>query len=219
LATDPGNLKAHEGLAWAYYRMDDYARAVDEADRRLALAPADAEWRRDWALILWSMPERQHEVLAVVRKWADEAPADRAMRRLLGRVLGDAGDYDEGRRVLNSLLAEAPDDVEALATLATIERWDQRYDEARRLFARAAALSPGDADLQSALAGATKEVAGLRAAHFEPTLPITLVLILVSLLIGQISGALTFRTYLIAFVGTGVLVGLALGWLYLIPID
>jgi hypothetical protein len=79
-------------------------------------------------------------------------------------------------------------------------------------------LRPGDEALQQELANLTREVRGRRVAHLEPTLPLTFIVILGSILIGQSVTKPTRRTYAMVFVATGVLVSLALAWLYVIPL-
>lgn len=218
LTENPEDIKAHEGLAWAYYEMRDYALAAAHADRRLALSPGDREWRRSWAIIVWETPERQAEVLAAVREWAEQDPADRAAQRLYGKVLADSGEYDQGRQVLNALLSSDPDDVDALTTLAQIERWDQQYETARDLLARAFALRPEDETILQDLLAMTREAQGHRMAHFEPTLPIVLLVILFSVVIGQVVPRLTPAVRIMSLVGVAVLVAASLTWLYAAPL-
>ncbi len=217
LTVDPSNLRAHEGLAWAYYGNKDFAEAAAEADRRLALAPDDRSWRTDWATIVRDAPGRNGEALATVRQWADEAPTDQAAQVLLGRMLGDTGDLVGARRVLNALLAVAPENVDALRALAAIEHFDQHYPEARALLERAAALQPHDEALQHELADATRDANAFRAAEAQPTIPLALAVILLAVIAGQASRTPTrMRAYLLA--GTAALVAAALGWLYLVPL-
>jgi tetratricopeptide (TPR) repeat protein len=218
LAENPDDAKAHEGLAWAYYETRDFAQAAREADRRLALSPDDKDWRRSWAIIVWETPDRQAEVLTTVRRWAEADPADRPAQRLYAKVAADSGNYDQGRSVLNGLLASDPSDVEALATLAQIERWDQRYELARDLLARAFALNPTDEALRQDLFEVTREAQGHRIAHFEPTLPITLIVIVFSVLIGTAVTKLTPAVHLMTLFGLAVLVAAALAWLYAVPL-
>lgn len=218
LKENSDDIKAHEGLAWAYYETRDFARAAQEADRRLALAPDDREWRRSWALVVWEIPERQTEVLAATKRWAEQDPSDRTAQRLYAKVLGDTGDYDQGRRVLNGLLSSDPNDVEALATLAQIERWDQRYERARELLAREFALKPDDETLRQNLLAVTREAHGHSLARFEPTLPLTLIVILFSVLLGQAVTKLTPAVHFLTLLGLAVLVAAAVAWLNIIPL-
>lgn len=217
VSVDPSSVKAHEGLAWAYYGAKDFAKAADEADRRLALAPDDGSWHTAWATIVRDAPGREEEALATVRQWADEAPSDQAAQLLLGRLLGDAGDLTGARRVLNALLALAPENVDALRALASIERFDQHYPDALALLERAAALQPHDEGLQQDLADVTREAKAFRAAQAQPTIPLTLAVILFAVIAGQASRTTArMRPYLLA--GTTALVLAALGWLYLVPL-
>jgi Flp pilus assembly protein TadD len=217
LSVNPSSLKAHEGLAWAYYGSKDFTKAAEEADRRLALAPEERSWHADWATIVRDCPGRGEEALSTVRQWANEAPSDQAAQLLLGRMLGDAGDAVGARRVLNALLAFAPENVDALRALAAIERFDQHYPDARALLERAAALQPYDDGLQRELADATQDAKAFRAAQAQPTIPLTLAVILFAVVAGQASRtAARMRAYLLA--GTTALVAAALGWLYLVPL-
>ncbi len=217
LSVAPSSLEAHEGLAQAYYGSKEFAKAAEEADRRLALAPEDHGWHADWAMIVRDAPGREEEALATVRRWADEAPSDQTAQILLGRMLGDAGDPVGARRVLNTLLAVAPENVDALRTLAAIERFDQHYPDARALLERAVALQPHDEGLQHELADATRDANAFRAAKAEPTTPLTLAVILFAVIAGQASAtAARMRAYLLA--GTAAFVAVALGWLYLVPL-
>jgi Flp pilus assembly protein TadD len=216
LNVDPSSLKAHEGLAWAYYASEDFAKAAEEADQRLALAAGDRSWHADWAAIVRDAPGRKEEALSTVRRWADEAPSDEAAQILLGHMMGDAGDLAGARRVLNALLAVAPENVDALRTLAGIERFDQHYPDARALLERAAALRPGDEGLQRELADATRDATAFRAAQVQPTIPLTLAVVLFAVIAGQAKTEARMRPYLLA--GTAALVAAALGWLYVVPL-
>jgi tetratricopeptide (TPR) repeat protein len=64
LEKNPDDMAAHEGMTWAYQRLGDHGRAVQHADRRLSLAPADVDWARQRALILFSDPSRRSEALS-----------------------------------------------------------------------------------------------------------------------------------------------------------
>lgn len=217
LSVDPTNLRAHEGLARAYYESKEFARAADEADLRLALAPKDRGWHADWATIVRDAPGREEEALSTVRRWADDAPSDQSAQLLLGRMLFDAGDLAGARRVLNALLATAPENVDALRALAEIERFDQHYPDARSLLEKAAALQPHDEALQGELADATRDAKAFRVAELQPTFPLTVAVILFAVVAGQASrSAARMRRYLL--VGTTALVAAALGWLYLVPL-
>lgn len=218
VAINPDDAKAHEGLAWAYYETREYALAATEADTRLALAPTDTEWHRSWAIIVWETPERQAEVLATVQRWAEQDPGDAAAQRLYGKVLADSGDYTRGRQVLSAVLVTDPNDIEALLTLARIEQWDQQFDAARDLLARALALRPDDETIQHDLAVMTREAQGRRLSHFEPTLPMALVLIFLSVLGGQLVRRLTPAVHIATFGGVAALVAVSLVWLYAAPL-
>lgn len=216
LSVDPSSLEAHAGLAMAYYGAKEFTKAADEADRRLGLAPEDSSWRTNWAIIVRDAG-REQDALATVRRWASDAPSDQAAQVLLGRMLGDAGNAMEARQVLNALLAVAPDNVDALRTLAAIEHFDQRYPEARALLEKAAALQPHDEELAHELAEATRDANAFRAAKMEPTIPLTLAVILFAVIAGQVSStAARMRPYLLA--GTAALVAVALGWINLVPL-
>jgi tetratricopeptide (TPR) repeat protein len=219
LKTDPDNLKAEEGLAWAYYEKRDFAAAARHADARLSLAPASTDWRQHWVTILLEVPERQDELLSTARSWAEEAPMSPAAQILLGSVLANRGSFAEGREILSAVLKQHPDNVEALVTLANIERWDQRYREARVLLDRATLLKPEDDALRRELQGVTREVNAFRAAHLEPTLPMTLALVFGSILLGQASSSFSLRTYAAIFAGCAFLVAAALVWLNCIPLS
>lgn len=218
LAEHPQDIAAHEALAWTYYEMRDYTRAASHADRRLALSPSDRTWRRSWAIIVWETRERRSEILATVRQWAELDPADRAAQHLYGKVLADSGDYDQGRQVFGTLLAGDPNDVDALTTLAAIERWDLHYAKSRDLLARAGALQPDSQTIQLDLSVMTREAQGHGVARLEPTLAITLLVILLSVLIGQLAPRLTPSLRLASLAGVAALVTASLMWLYAIPL-
>jgi tetratricopeptide (TPR) repeat protein len=57
------DLDATEGMTWAYDKLGEFALAARYADRRQALAPADSDWRRSRALILFDDLGRREEAL------------------------------------------------------------------------------------------------------------------------------------------------------------
>jgi Flp pilus assembly protein TadD len=219
LSGSPDDLDATEGMAWAYDKLGEYALAARYADRRQALAPADSDWRRSRALILFDDLGRREEALNEARELVRLQPKDSKSRILLGRLLAWSGENDEARRVLDGVLVDVPDNADALTTLAEIEQEEHDYDAAAKLLARAVQLKPGDDELRSNLAMTTAQAKRFRAGHLEPSKVVVLIVISCSILLGQASRRLTGRTYLWIFTFTGIVTGVAFTWLYLIPLN
>jgi Flp pilus assembly protein TadD len=218
LDKNPNELKAHEGLAYAYNKLGYYAQAGWHADQRRLLAPQDHGWRRQRALLLFDDPARRYEAIAEAQELVSERPDDSESKILLGRLMARDGQYAEARTNIELVLMQNPDNIDALRILAWIESIQHNYEEAFQLLQRAGALRPEDAELRAELANAAVIAKRFRAAHSHPTMLLVLGVITVSIIVGQASTKLTVWTYLLIFVSMSLLAGVALAWLYLIPI-
>jgi hypothetical protein len=116
-------------------------------------------------------------------------------------------------------LADAPDNTDALRILAWLENQAHNYDKAYFALRRAANLKPQDIELQSELASAEAIARRFRAIRYEPTMFLVLTIVGVSILTGYASSTVTGRTYALIFGSTCFLAGVALAWLYVMPIN
>ena len=128
LLRDSGALRA---------RLGDVHGAESELKRALELAPGDADAALVLATILRDRPED-------ALPWAERAAgssgtAGAAGLRVLAGVFADLGDEKAARASLSRALERSPDDLEALAELARLERG--RPEAAEPLARRAAAAA------------------------------------------------------------------------------
>jgi tetratricopeptide (TPR) repeat protein len=213
------DLEANEGIAWAYYKLGEFALAARYADNRLALAPKDNEWRKSQLTILFEVPARRGEALSGARDLVREHPDDLDARLLLGRLTAWSGKARDAQPILEDVLRQAPNNFDALVTLAEIAQTEHDQEQALRLLQRAVTLKPGDTKLQAKLAAAAEQLRRYRLARLQPTLPLVLGVIGLSILVGQISPRLTATTYWLVFGYVSFITGAALAWLYLVPLN
>ena len=87
---------------------------------------------------------RSSDALPFARRAAMLDPESRPLRQFLAETLQRADSLDAARHELARILAENPEDAQALSTLAMVERSEGRLQDAVRLLEKAAALSPAD---------------------------------------------------------------------------
>jgi tetratricopeptide (TPR) repeat protein len=191
------------------------AQAIAEYRKAVELAPADPVVRTKLGETLVSA-DRIEEAVAEYRKIVTLNPGYRQGRRGLAQTLSLTGQTDEARVMFDRLIAEDPRDAEALCGRAEIARWDGDYETASRLMHNALAAAPECAELRAEEHDVFRRAAQMRAARRGPILPLVLGLIGFCVLLGSLSRAITVRTYTALVVFTASLVGLALGWLYLV---
>jgi tetratricopeptide (TPR) repeat protein len=212
------DLNANEGMAWAYYKLGEFALAARYADRRLAFAPKDVEWRKNQLTILFQAPTRREEALSGARDLVREHPDDIDARLLLGRLAAWSGKARDARPILEGILRQDPNNFDALITLADVAQTEHDLGQAVRLLQRAVTLKPGNTKLQAELAAAAEELRRYRLARLQPTLPLVFGVIGLSILVGQLSTRLTATTYWLVCCYVSVITGAALAWLYVIPL-
>jgi Flp pilus assembly protein TadD len=88
---------------------------------------------------------RSGEATVHARRALHLDPESVPLRRFLAGTLARADSVGAARREFATVLARAPDDVEALSQLAMLERSDGHPDEARSLLEKAVSLNPADA--------------------------------------------------------------------------
>lgn len=192
--------------------------AIAEYRKAVELAPADPVVRNNLGQTL-SWAGRLKEAVAEYRTVVTLNPRDRPGRLGLAQTLSLTGQTDEARVMFDRLIAEDPRDADALAGRAEIARWDGDYETASRLMHRALAAAPDSAELRAGEHDVFRRAAQMRAARRGPILPLVLGLIGFCVLVGYRSRAITIRTYTGLVVFTAGLVGLALGWLYLVSFN
>jgi cytochrome c-type biogenesis protein CcmH/NrfG len=218
LREDPRDLRIWEGLAEAHYRLGEFGEAARYADERLRRAPDDKVWRAEWAEIVFATASRQDEVLRAARGWFQQESSDRSAQVLLGHVLANLGEFEEARSLLQGSLIAAPDDVEALRVLASIEEWDQNFGGAREYLRRAHELKPENTEVTDDLTRITTWIGQLATARFEPTLPLIAALSGLAILFGLTSDRLGVHAYARLAVGASALALGALIWIAYAPV-
>jgi tetratricopeptide (TPR) repeat protein len=131
-ADDPDDASAAYATAYLALRVEDFERAQEDAARALALDPAwtDAALLYARSIAAGGRPGEALDWLAA-RPEAD----DREVRLERAVMLMAAERMDDARALLLEILAEQPDDGDALRALGYLEYFEGRAEEARAAFA------------------------------------------------------------------------------------
>jgi len=116
-------------------------RTVNALHEMIRIAPDEAAPQRMLGLIL-SETRRYAEAVPWLRRAVEAIPGQTWMRSLLGNALFHAGALDEARRELLRVHSEWPMNLDALLTLADIERAGNRASEALAFLVKAEAIQP-----------------------------------------------------------------------------
>ncbi len=127
----------------------DYERAIPLLEKGLAARPHDVAALRALA---WAQARagQGEPARATARRLVAREPSVES-RLLAANVLRETGADLEAGRLYESVLAEDPEQVVALANLSLIRAEEERWDDARSLAQRAAALVPADSSLRRRL--------------------------------------------------------------------
>jgi tetratricopeptide (TPR) repeat protein len=196
-------------LSWTKGRL---AEAIAEYRKAIALAPQDLKAREELAqTLLWE--GKYADAAAEYAGAVARAPGERGLRRGLGRTLSSAGRTSEAIRLFDELIREDPQDAEALFDRAQIARWGGDFETARRLMERTAAAGLENPQAAAELRDVAR-AARLRVASRDITLPLVVLLLTCSVVLGNTRGPITGRTYVTVLGYTTVLVSAGLAWLY-----
>jgi tetratricopeptide (TPR) repeat protein len=131
-ADDPDDASAAYATAYLALRVEDFERAQEDAGRALALDPSwtDAALLYARSIAAGGRPGEALDWLAA-RPEADdrEVRLERAVMLMAAERMADA------RALLLDILAEQPDDGDALRALGYLEYFEGRVEEARAAFA------------------------------------------------------------------------------------
>lgn len=118
---------------------------------RLAEQPADATALQRLA-ILALRRSAFDECDSLLRRLLDLAPHDGDAHITRARLFAARGDLDRGRAIVDSILADRPDDVTAIQALAQFRNWNADRVGAEASWRRALALDPANLDSRLGLA-------------------------------------------------------------------
>jgi tetratricopeptide (TPR) repeat protein len=210
---------ALEGLAWSYFKLGKYDQAAQQADARQLLAPWDLEWSKARVTIIAAVPNRHTEAVAAAWDLVDVSPKDITLRMLLARTLIEVGRPTEAAVQLKVVLDIDPHNSDAFQALAELAHWDQDFETARELLQQALVAQPANQEILAKLRGIEVEAARVQAARLGPTLPLVFGLIGISVLLGYASSNIRLLTYIALASSIMLLTGLALSWIYLVPLS
>ncbi len=108
-------------------------------------APAPAEDVLSQARTLaFSGKEHRQEALKLLQQHLVESPGDNDARTFYGTILSWEGQYDEGRKQLEQVLADHPFHSDAMPALINLELWSDHPARAEELARQALTRSPKD---------------------------------------------------------------------------
>lgn len=145
---DPRFFRAHVNLVAVYCGLQDFERALEAADRALALAPDLAHARFTRARVLEQLG-RLEPALADYRRALALDPAHANARRYLATLLHRRGQFAEARLELQWLLEHHPGDLDAAVLYCDVCIHLGQRQEAARVLGAARRLSSDDPRLQA----------------------------------------------------------------------
>jgi tetratricopeptide (TPR) repeat protein len=144
LAACPGHAGALLRLARAAHAARDHARAVERFEQVLQRAPDNVAALNDLGLLLAREFAQFERGEALLRRALGVAPGNADAKANLAWVLCERGAYEEGRRLFDEQLAQAPDDHELrlMGAVARLKRGDfaAGWDEYEARFASPSAV-------------------------------------------------------------------------------
>lgn len=122
---------AHLALADAAWAASDPARAVQEAEKALALQP-DSEVAAQ-RVLEYGLKVDPDDAIGQTREYLKKNPGDRKLQLLLVKRLSDRGQYDQALAQLKSMRERSPEDFDLLYTEAEVNVHAERYEQAKAL--------------------------------------------------------------------------------------
>lgn len=141
LAANPKDGAALQILAMTQHRRGQYPDAEATFRRSVEIAPRNAEFRTNFALLL-AAAARTEESIAQLERALVLDPRFRPARLALARICNQAGSYEAADAHSRKLLAADERDSEAWSALGTARFALKRTSDARAAFERAVALAP-----------------------------------------------------------------------------
>jgi tetratricopeptide (TPR) repeat protein len=143
LARVPDSPRALDWRGWVHNQFDHRIEAIDDYQRALELRPGRSSVRLRLAQVLIESSRHLEALPHLERLWAEGYPdpdvsvALAACRMVQGRL-------EDGRQLLEAVLAAHPDHFAALRQLGNLEREAGRYAESERYLRRALERRPLD---------------------------------------------------------------------------
>lgn len=152
LTTDANNDRALQESARLLWSSWSRAEALKRYERVAALRPLDREETIEFATWLVDS-EQAARALKMVSPIARQPPFDRAAVLAEGRALSGSGRRRQARRSAAELLAENPNDIDALNLMAASHHWGDTPEFAREWYERVLALDPENFAAQLGMSG------------------------------------------------------------------
>ena len=142
LAANASDAAALQLQAMVQHRLGRFDAAQALFARSVELAPRNAEFRTNFALLLAARGDFQQSIAELERALALD-PRFRSARLGLARISNQAARYEAADAHARKLIAANENDSEAWSALGTARFAMQRVSQAREAFERAVALAPG----------------------------------------------------------------------------
>ncbi len=137
-------------LASIYERRRDYARALAEVERVMALRPAPG--LELYAATLRAKSGDVEGAVARVEQMLEQDPDNDELLYSLGLIFAEAGRSEEALRSMQRALEQNPDNANALNYVGyTFAERGERLDDSERMIARALELRPEDGYITDSL--------------------------------------------------------------------
>ena len=151
LRRDPDNIESRLRLASAYLNRRDYARALEHAERAVALDPELGRAYETRGMALWRSG-RSLEALSAFQSTLRFDPANVSALVWMGSILLDAGRVDEALAHFDRAARRNPMLADAFVGIALVMVQRRRFDDAESALGRAEMIDPQNPRLAPARA-------------------------------------------------------------------
>jgi tetratricopeptide (TPR) repeat protein len=127
---DPQNAEIPYMIGHSYADMQNYKQAIPYFQKAIELDPAKPYWSYELGLIYYGMNDSKNSLKYILDAGNKGYPKDNDYMENLGIAYLDAGNLEDGVKILNELLKKRPSDFNLLNMVAEAYYFKGKYDDA-----------------------------------------------------------------------------------------
>jgi tetratricopeptide (TPR) repeat protein len=129
---EPANAEVPYMIARAYADMQNFKQAIPYFQKAVALKPTDSRWIYEMALIYYGMNDDKNALKYMLEAGEKGYRKDNEYFQNLSIAFLNAGQFDEGIKILTDALQRRPSDISLINTVAEAYYDAKKYDDAIR---------------------------------------------------------------------------------------